>query len=112
MRNVMKFTISTLLLILPSIAEGQAVPTAVAPISSVGGSPIIPDLDGVLHYAVSGSEIIQVGYNGPSQVTASTALSGDIAYTAKSTTRPFSLLFAGGVFFPNQGGQGTSSFVN
>jgi hypothetical protein len=114
MKKGMKFriTISTLLLVLPSIAEGQALPTAVTPISSVGGSPIVPDLDGVLHYAVSGSEILQFGYNGPSQVTASTALSGDVAFTAKSTTRPFSLLFAGGVFFPNQGGQGTSSFWN
>jgi hypothetical protein len=114
MRKVMKIriTISTLLLILPSIAEGQAVPTAVAPISSIGGSPIVPNLDGVLHYAVSGSEIIQFGNYGSGQVTASTGLSGDVAYTAKSTTRPFSLLFAGGVILPNQSGQGTSSFWN
>jgi hypothetical protein len=114
MKKGMKFriTISTLLLILPSIAEGQALPTAVTPISSVGGSPIVPNLDGVLHYAVSGSEIIQFGYSGNGQVTGSTALSGDLAYTAKSTTRPFSLLFAGGVLFPNQSGQGTSTFWN
>jgi hypothetical protein len=114
MKKVMKFriTISTLLLILPSIAEGQALPTAVTPISSVGGSPIIPNLDGVLHYALSGSEIIQFGYYGSGQVTASTGLSADVAYTAKSTTRPFSLLFAGGVLLPNQSGQGTSTFWN
>ena len=107
-----RIAITTLLLVLPSIAEGQAVPTAVTPISTIGGSPIIPDLDGVLHYALSGSEIVQFGYYGNGQVTASTALSGDVAYTAKSTTRPFSLLFAGGVILPNQSGQGTSTFVN
>jgi hypothetical protein len=114
MRTVMKIriAISSLLLILPSIVEGQAVPTAVMPVSSVGGSPIVPDLDGVLHYAVSGSEIVQFGYYGSGDVTASTAISGDVAYTAKSTTRPFSLLFAGGVIFPNQGGQGISTFWN
>jgi hypothetical protein len=99
-------------MVLPSIAEGQAVPTAVTPISSIGGSPIVPDLDGVLHYALSGSQVIQYGYYGNGQVTSSTGFSGDVAYTAKSTTRPFSLLFAGGVLFPNQSGQGTSTFVN
>jgi hypothetical protein len=114
MRKVMKIwiAISSILLILPTIAEGQAVPTAVTPVSSVGGSPIVPDLDGVLHYALSGSEIVQFGYYGSGDVTASTALSGDVAYTAKSTKRPFSLLFAGGVILPNEGGQGTSSFWN
>jgi hypothetical protein len=114
MRKVMKLriTISTLLLILPSIAEGQALPTAVTPISSVGGSPIVPNLDGVLHYALSGSEIVQFGYFGAGQVTASTGLSADVAYTAKSTARPFSLLFAAGLLLPNQTGQGTSTFLN
>jgi hypothetical protein len=91
------------------MAEGQAVPTAV---SSVGGSPIVPNLDGVLHYALSGSEIVQVGYYGSGQVTTSTALSGDVAYTSKATTRPFSLTFAGGVILPNQQGQDFSSFWN
>jgi hypothetical protein len=107
-----RIAISSLLLILPSVVEGQAVPTAVMPVSSVGGSPIVPDLDGVLHYAVSGSEIVQFGYYGSGDTTASTAISGDVAYTAKSTTRPFSFLFAGGVIFPNQGGQGISTFWN
>src|SRR5438270_11218958 len=114
MRKVMKIRIamSSLLLLLPSIVEGQAVPTAVAPVSSICGSPIVPNLDGVLHYAISGSEIIQFGYYGSGQVTGSTALSGDVAYTAKSTTRPFSLLFAGGLILPNQTGQGVSTFWN
>ncbi len=42
-------------------------------------------LDGVLHYSMSASEVVQFGYYGPGEVTHSTiALSGDVAYTAKS----------------------------
>src|SRR5258708_21520634 len=114
MRNVIKIRIamSAAFLLLTSIAEGQALPTAITPVSSVGGSPIVPNLDGELHYALSASQIVQLGYYGSSQVTPSTALSGDVAYTAKSTMRPFSVIFAGGLILPNQQGQDFSSFWN
>ena len=69
-------------------------------------------LDGVLHYALSASEIIQLGYFGSGEVTNSTALSGDVAYNAKSEVYPFNFLFAGGVILGNQGGQGTTSYWN
>ena len=59
--------------------------------SSIGSGPNLPSLDGVLHYAVSASEVIQFGYYGSGEVTNSTVLSGDVAYTAKSELRPFSL---------------------
>ena len=52
-------------------------------------------LDGVLHYALSASEIVQIGYYGAGEMTYSTVLSGNVAYTAKSTVRPFSMIFAG-----------------
>jgi len=114
MRNVIKIRIamSALLLTAGSIAEGQAIPTAITPVSSVGGSPIVPNLDGELHYALSASQIIQFGFYGAGQETSSTALSGDVAYTAKSTMRPFSMIFAGGLILPNQQGQDFSSFWN
>jgi hypothetical protein len=114
MRKMMKIriAISAVFLLLTTLSQGQAVPTAVTSISSVGGSPIIPNLDGVFHYALSGSEIVQFGYFGSGEVTASTALSGDVAYSSTSTTRPFSLTFAGGVILPNQQGQDVSSFWN
>ena len=105
-----RIALSAVLLLLTSIAEGQAVPTAATSVSSVGGSPFIPNLDGVLHYAVSGSQVVQFGYFGSGQVTSSTALSGDVAYSSKSTTLPFNMTFAGGVILPNQQGQGVSSF--
>ena len=68
MRKVMKIriAISSILLILPSIAEGQAVPTAVVPVSSVGGSPIVPNLDGM---DVMGPETTKVdGFRAPADV--------------------------------------------
>jgi hypothetical protein len=114
MRKMMKIRIalsaSAVFLLLTTLSHGQAVPTAVTSITSVGGSPIIPNLDGVFHYALSGSEVVQFGYFGAGQTTASTALSGDVAYSSTSTTRPFSLTLAGGVILPNQQGQGVSSF--
>jgi hypothetical protein len=112
MKEAMKIQIiSALLLIstMSSISHGQAVPAGIATIGT-GSSPLA--LDGIFHYALSASEIVQYGYFGPGDVTNSTVFSGDVAYTAKSTARPFSLVFAGGVILPNQSGQGTSSYWN
>jgi len=99
------------LAMVPSLAQGQAVPTAETSMSSNLG-PNLPNLDGVFHYALSASEVVQFGYYGNGETSYSTDLSGNAAYTARSTVRPFSLLFAGGVILGNQGGQGTDSFWN
>src|SRR5260370_42607417 len=100
MRNVMKIriAISTLLLTVSSISQGQAVPTATTSMAPGSSGLSFYPLDGVFHYALSGSEIIQYGYYGPSRTTSSTVLSGAAAYTAKSEVRPFNLLFHVGVF--------------
>ncbi len=74
--------------------------------------PNLPNLDGILHYALSASEMVQYGYYGGGVVTHSTVLSGDVAYTAKSTIRPFSMLFSAGVILGNQSGQGTSYYTS
>jgi hypothetical protein len=112
MKNLMKirFAVSALVLAAGSVSYGQAIPAGGTIMSPSGVGPSLPNLDGVLHYAVSGSEVIQFGYYGAGEVTNSTALSGDVAYTAKSTDLPFSLLFAGGVILPNNSGQTTSYF--
>src|ERR1700756_3138127 len=114
MRKVMKIriAISTLLLTVSSIAQGQAVPTATTSMAPSSSGLSFTPLDGVFHYALSGSEIVQLGYYRPSQVTHSTGLSGNAAYTSKSEARPFSMIFAGGVSLGNQSGQGTTSFWN
>lgn len=109
----MKIRIAILALLLAassiSYGYGQAAPAAIAT-PTVG--PNLPNLDGIVHYALTASEFAQLGYYGPGQVTSSTALSGDVAYNSKSMVRPFSLIFAGGLLLPNQGGQGVSTYQN
>ena len=112
MKNIMKIAVSAMGLMgscLP-YAYGQAVPAGVANISVSPSSPTLPTLDGVIHYALSASEIVQYGYYGTGEVTSSSSLSGDVSYSGKSAVRPFSLLFAGGILIPNQGGQSLSTF--
>jgi hypothetical protein len=104
--------ISALLLsMVSSIAQGQALPTAESSMVSTLG-PNLPNLDGVFHYSLSASEVIQFGYYQSGETTYSTDLSGNAAYTSPSATRPFSMLFAGGVILANQAGGGTTSFWN
>jgi hypothetical protein len=107
MKEVMKIRVVTSALFLIStmslVAYGQAVPAGVATMSQ-DPNPVAPD--GVLHYALSASEIVQFGYYGSGNVTSSAVLSGDVGYTSKSEVRPFSLLLAVGVLLPNQSVQG------
>jgi hypothetical protein len=107
-----RIAISALFLAASSISHGQAVPTATTSMVPSSSGLNFSPLDGVLHYALSASEIIQFGYYGPSKVTSGTVLSGDAAYTAKSEVHPFNMIFAGGVSLGNQTGQGTTSFWN
>jgi hypothetical protein len=115
MKEVMKFRIVKLVLFFisisttSSIAIGQAVPAGIATIDT---APNPLPLDGVLHYELSASEILQLGYYAAGQVTGTSALSGDVAYTAKSTARPFSMLFSAGLLLPNQSGQGVTTYEN
>jgi hypothetical protein len=107
-----RFAVAALLLTVSSFSRGQAVPAGGQSMAPVNSGINLNPLDGVLHYALSASEIIQLGYYGSGEVTPSTALSGDVAYNAKSEVRPFSLLLAGGVLLGNQSGQGTTTFWN
>jgi hypothetical protein len=107
-----RITISALLLTVSSISHGQALPTAGPSMAPGTSGPNLSPLDGILHYALTASEVVQLGYYGPSEATHSTVLSGDVAYTAKSTVHPFNMVFSGGVAIGNQGGQGTTTFWN
>jgi hypothetical protein len=113
MKEVMKIrvVVSALCLIstMSSIAYGQAVPAGVSTVDT-GPNPVAPD--GVLHYALSASEIVQFGYYGNGEVTGSSVLSGDVAYTSKSVAHPSSLACAIGVLLPNQSGQGVTTYEN
>jgi hypothetical protein len=113
MKEVMKIRvgISTLFLIstMGSFACGQAVPAGMATMN------LDPDpftLEGGLHYALTASEIVQLGYYASGEVTSSSALNGDMAYTTQNIVRPFSVILAGGVVLPNQSGQGVRTYVS
>jgi len=113
----MKFrlAVSALLLTTGSISYGQAVPaggTPMSPVTTNTVGPNLPDLDGIVHYALSASEIAQYGYYGSGVTTYSTTLSGDVSYTAKSATLPTNLILAGGVILANQSTQGTTGYTS
>ncbi len=57
-----RIVVPALLLAMASICYGQAVPAGGnnTPISAIGSTPLLPSLDGVLHYALNGSEIYAV----------------------------------------------------
>ncbi len=114
MRNAMKFriAISALLFTAGTISYGQAIPAGGSAMSSGSAGPNLPTPDGVLHYALSASEIVQFGYYGPSETTYATVLSGNVAYTGKSTVHPFNSIVTGGIIFGNQSGQGTQYYTN
>jgi hypothetical protein len=106
---------SAVLLAIGSVAYGQAIPaggTPMSPMTTNTVGPNLPDLDGIFHYALGASEVVQLGYYGPGVVTHSTILSANSAYTSKSITKPFSLLLGGGVILGNQPGQGNTGYTN
>jgi hypothetical protein len=117
MKNMMKFqlSVSALLLTAGSLCYGQAVPAGGTPMSSMTTNtvgPNLPDLDGIVHYALTASEIAQLGYYGSGVTTYSTILSGDVSFTAKSVTLPTNLILSGGVILANQSAQGTTGYVS
>ena len=111
MREFIKVRMAALALLCVggSLSYGQAVPAAVA---SANPDPYLPSLDGIVHYTLTASEIVQFGSFGAGSTTESTALSGNVSYQGKSAVLPFSLLFSGGVFLPNQQNQGFSTYQN
>jgi hypothetical protein len=91
-----------------SIVCAQAVPASVMS-PSVG--PGLPSVDGVFHYALRGSENINLENNG-SRTTNSTTFSGDAAYNSRSVVHPFSMIYAGGLILGNQYGGTVRTFQN
>jgi hypothetical protein len=91
-----------------SMAYGQALPTATAAPSA---GPGLPSIDGIFHYSLRGSELLQTGYRG-SGVSYSTVLSGDASYSSPSVVRPFSMVYSGGLFLGNQYSDTVRTFQN
>ncbi len=97
--------------VLPALGRAQAQPTAVTPVSTVSGLNFAVPA-GSFRYGGSLSEVIQRGYFSTRQYSYQTNLSGSLAYSTRSVTRPFSAIYSGGVQFANQSGYGTTFFQN
>jgi hypothetical protein len=90
-----------------SFGYGQATPAGVA---TLGVRPNLPLPDGVLHYSVGASEIVQFGLYGAGAVTPSTGFSGNLGYSSTSAQAPFNFVYSGGVFFSDGQGEGVTTF--
>lgn len=98
----------SLLFLASPLIYGQAVPAGVATVST---GPDLSAFDGIFHYSLNASQLVEFGYSGGT--TASAVLSGNIAYSSKSQLKPFSMTFSGGVVLPEGGDQGgVSTFQN
>ena len=91
-----------------SVACAQAVP---ASIMSPSVGPSLPSVDGVFHYALRGSENVDI-QNGGSSTSNSTTFSGDAGYNSRSVAHPFSMLYAGGLILGNQYDGTVTTFQN
>ena len=76
------------------IAVGQAIPAATGPATAPGFS--LPTTAGTMHYSLSVSETISLGYQGQDATAYSTNFSGNLGYLSGSTRHPFSMLYSAG----------------
>lgn len=95
---------------LATLAHAQAVPTATATPAPFTPGRSLPLIDGQFDYGLNASEVIQTGYGTNNGTYYSTNLSGDLVYSTKSTSRPFSAVYAGGVLIGNQAYQDFAPF--
>ena len=90
-------------------AAAQAIPAAVGSPRAPGFS--LPTTAGSLHYSVSASETISLGYQGQNTTATTSNLSGNLGYLSGSETHPFSALYSAGYLFSNgTGGVPSSTF--
>jgi hypothetical protein len=103
------FLLLAALLIAAHGALAQAIPAAEAAPISTGFS--IPRTAGTLNYAASASESVFWGYDGTAGTSATTNVSGDVAYLSSSKRDPFSSVFSGGYSW-GSGNIPSYSFLN
>jgi hypothetical protein len=91
------------------VASAQALPAAEAAPISTGFA--LPTTLGSLQYAVSASQSLVWGFYSNSGASASTNLSGDLAYLSNSKQHPFSAVLSGGRSW-SESGQSSYSFAS
>ena len=89
-------------------AGGQAAPTAVPSPGPKSGLNI-PWLNGGLQYGLNASQLFQTGYYGGG-VSKQASVSGNVAFSSKSETGPFTLVYTGGFQVPEQSNISTNYF--
>ena len=92
-----------------SAVHGQNVPAPVQAASPVYQGFKLPTVNGTLHFSLSGSESISLGYNGVNQTSYATALSGNVAFITPSVLYPTTVAYSGGYLFGSSG-QNSSYF--
>jgi hypothetical protein len=90
-----------------STVHGQGVPVQVT--SPVYQGFKLPTVNGTLHFSLSASENITLGYNGDNQTTYATAFSGNVAFITPSVLYPTTVAYSGGYLLAS-GGQNSSYF--
>lgn len=98
MRSIATGLIVASFLCLPAVLMGQA-DAAGSVSNAMPASPFgfnLPTHLGTLSYSLSGVEMLEAGYGSTS---ASTALSGNLAYLSTGENDPFSVVYSGGVYF-------------
>lgn len=110
MSRLLKIHLATLAVIAASasIACAQAAPASTMS-PSVG--PGLPSVDGIFHYALRASDMVEFGNSGSSTGN-SAVLSGDAAYDSTSVVHPFNMVYAGGLLLGNQYGGHVTTFQN
>jgi hypothetical protein len=103
------FVAIALVLAAGGVACAQALPAAEAAPISTGFA--LPTNLGSLQYAVSASQSLNWGYYSSSGASASTNITGDLAYLSNSNRHPFSLVLSGGRSWSGSG-QSSYSFAN
>ena len=108
MTPAMKALLLFAILAAPSLSLAQAAPTAVGPMAYSGLD--LSFINGTFQYGVNLSEIFQTGYLQNGDVSRQTSISGDLAYSTKSTKTPFAVVYSGGVQLTNQSNVSNSFF--
>ncbi|HEX5283064.1 MAG TPA: hypothetical protein VFW30_03005 [Bryocella sp.] len=110
MRTITTGLFALSILALPVALRGQVnAPAPVSnsmPESSFGFN--LPTHLGTLNYALTGTEMFNVGSDQGTSVFASTALSGNLAYMSSSQRFPFSMVYSGGLIVTTEPGNNST----
>lgn len=101
-------TLVSACLALSASAGAQAVPTASTPLASIASN--VPMLNGNYSYALTASELLELGNTGGTGVQNFEVLSGDLQYISPNKKYPTSLMYSAGLFLNGYAGHNTTYY--